>query len=186
VQQTASLIVSVSAGQMLAEHAAHLLAQEMTQRPLWDVMRSKNALINLSGVLKSLTNATPILNVSATIKSLRSYVVQRVVVASAQPWQAVLRAWQQKKRKQYTNARQRLQDIIGLNETAINVDTTIAGQAQRSGDAAANRAAANARQAASIAAQMTQAEMNQAYREADLRLRAEQGNLNATIQQARN
>jgi len=31
---------------------------------------------------------------------------------------------------------------------------------------------------------MTQAEMNQAYREADLKLRAEQGNLNATIQQA--
>jgi len=88
------------------------------------------------------------------------------------------------KEKQYTNARQRLQDIIGLNETAINVDTTIAGQAQRSGDAAANRAAANARQAAQIAATMTQAEMNQAYRQADLQLRAEQGNLNATIQQA--
>jgi hypothetical protein len=88
------------------------------------------------------------------------------------------------KEKQYTNARQRLQDIIGLNETAINVDTTIAGQAQRSGDAAANRAAANARQAAQIAATMTKAEMDQAYREADLKLRAEQGNLNATIQQA--
>ena len=87
------------------------------------------------------------------------------------------------KEKQYTNARQRLQDIIGLNETAINVDTTIAGQAQRSGDAAANRAAANARQAADIAARMTQAEMNQAHREADLRLRAEQGNLNAYIQE---
>ena len=88
------------------------------------------------------------------------------------------------KEKQYTNARQRLQDIIGLNETAINVDTTIAGQAQRSGDAAANRAAANARQAAQIAATMTKAEMDQAYRQADLQLRAEQGNLNATIQQA--
>ena len=88
------------------------------------------------------------------------------------------------KEKQYTNARQRLQDIIGLNETAINVDTTIAGQAQRSGDAAADRAAANARQAAQIAATMTKAEMDQAYREADLKLRAEQGNLNATIQQA--
>jgi len=88
------------------------------------------------------------------------------------------------KEKQYTNARQRLQDIIGLNETAINVDTTIAGQAQRSGDAAANRAAANARQAAQIAATMTKAEMDQAYREADLKLRAEQGNLNATIKQA--
>lgn len=85
--------------------------------------------------------------------------------------------------KQYTNARQRLQDIIGLNETAINVDTTIAGQAQRSGDAAANRAAANARQAADIASRMSIAEMNQAYREADLRLRAEQGNLNAYIQE---
>jgi hypothetical protein len=89
------------------------------------------------------------------------------------------------KEKQYTNARQRLQDIIGLNETAINVDTTIAGQAQRSGDAAANRAAANAQQAARIAAQMTEAEMDQAYRMADLRLRAEQGNLSAAVDRAK-
>ena len=87
------------------------------------------------------------------------------------------------KEKQYTNARQRLQDIIGLNKTAIDVDTTIASQAQRSGDSAADRAAANARQAASIAAQMTRAEMDQAYRDASLKLQAEQGNLNAIIKQ---
>jgi hypothetical protein len=87
------------------------------------------------------------------------------------------------KEKQYTNARQRLQDVIGLNKTAIDVDTTIAGQAQRSGDAAANRASANARQAAQIAATMTKAEMDQAYREADLKLKAEQSGLNAFIQQ---
>ena len=88
------------------------------------------------------------------------------------------------KEKQYTNARQRMEDIIGLNKAAIEVDTMIAGQAQRSGDAAANRAASNAQQAAQIAATMTRAEMDQAYREAELMLRAEESGLDAVLRQA--
>jgi len=89
----------------------------------------------------------------------------------------------EEKDKQYTNARQRLQDIIGLTGTAMDIDTTIAGQAQRSGDMAADRAAANARQAAEIMANMTEVEYNQAYRQADLLLRAEDSRLNARLEE---
>jgi len=87
--------------------------------------------------------------------------------------------------KQYTDRRQRLEDIIGLNKEAITTDVAIGSEAQRSGTSAADRAAANARQAADIAAGMSKAEMDQAFRVADMKLQSDKANLDAIVQKAR-